>query len=133
MDSGVIVSGPAPLLTLREAAAFLRCSPSTLYSTAWRRRTSHPAPHQDRSARPVADRGSRRRAAESGAQRERQEPRSSHARFARNQAGRDSRPNRARSTRRATWLLLHAHGVHGDEQLRTREAALKLLQAVATR
>ena len=102
MDSGVIVSGPAPLLTLREAAAFLRCSPSTLYSTAWRRAIASRPPSRSVGSPGGGSRISRR-AAESGAQRERQEPRSSHARFARNQAGRDSRPNQARSTQRATW------------------------------
>jgi hypothetical protein len=32
-----------------------------------------------------------------------------------------------------TVTILHAHGVHADERLRTRERALKLLKAVAVR
>jgi hypothetical protein len=30
-------------------------------------------------------------------------------------------------------LILHSHGLHPDEQLRVRERALKLLEAVAVR
>jgi hypothetical protein len=32
-----------------------------------------------------------------------------------------------------TVTILHAHGVHADERLRTRERALKLLETVTVR
>jgi len=44
MDSGIVVSGPAPLLRLTDVAAYLKLAPATLYSVSWRRRHHIPAP-----------------------------------------------------------------------------------------